>query len=195
MTGDGGERQPGVLGANRCSRRRAPWQPAYRAGGCAARPRAPSPPSIAVGQHACGRPRCGYVAAVLPHAVARCRRLPYGRLTRPLPPPVKGHGRDTWCEDRSGKAVGRWEPRLPGQPALRLGPHALVRAALANSNADRRGLWGRAAGTHSQVDTSRPRVHPMRRSGKHSHTSHAKVLSASATRVDDKVHGLKTATP
>ena len=45
----------------------APRQPADRPGGRAARPRAPSSPSIAVGQRACGRPRRGSVAAVLPH--------------------------------------------------------------------------------------------------------------------------------
>ena len=76
------------------------------------------------------RPRRGSVAAVLPHWSHGDRRLPDGRLTRPLPPPVKGHGRDAWCEYRSGTAGRRWRDgsrvRLPGQPASRLDPHALV---------------------------------------------------------------------
>eukprot|EP00964_Phaeocystis_antarctica_P049366 scaffold28635_cov66-Phaeocystis_antarctica.AAC.2 len=50
-TGAGSERQPGrdahrAVCANRCSRRRAPRQPADRPGARAARPRAPSSPSI-----------------------------------------------------------------------------------------------------------------------------------------------------
>ena len=75
-------------------------------------------------------PRRGSVAAMLPHWSHGDRRLPDGRLTRPLPPPVKGHGRDAWCEYRSGTAGRRWRDgsrvRLPGQPASRLDPHALV---------------------------------------------------------------------
>ena len=51
----------------RGARRRAPRQPADCPGGRAARPRGPSAPSTAVGQRACGRPRRGSVAAVLPH--------------------------------------------------------------------------------------------------------------------------------
>ena len=61
-------------------RRRAPRQPADRPGARAARPRAPSSPSIAVGQRACGRPRRSSVAAVLQHWSHDDGRLPEGRL-------------------------------------------------------------------------------------------------------------------
>ena len=78
-TGAGGERQPGrdahrAVCANRCSRRRALRQLADRPGGRAARPRAPSSPSIAVGQRLrqTTPPPCGSCAAAL---VAR-RRSP-----------------------------------------------------------------------------------------------------------------------
>ena len=70
----------------------------------------------------------------------RLHRRPHGRLTRPLPPPAEGHGREAWCEHRNGTAGGRWGPRLPDQPASPLVPHALVRMVLANAKADRRGL-------------------------------------------------------
>ena len=129
-TGAGGERQPGrdahrAVCANRCSRRRAPRQPVDRPGACAARPRAPSSPSIAVGQRLrpiTPRP-CGSCAAAL---VARgTGRLPDGRLTRPLPLPAEGHGREAWCQHWNGIAGGRWGPRLPGQPPSSLVPHAL----------------------------------------------------------------------
>ena len=77
--GAGGERQPGI-GQARVpvqvrSRRRAPQQPAGRPGGHAVRSRALGAPSTAVGRHACGRPRRGAVAAVLPHW-SRRRRSP-----------------------------------------------------------------------------------------------------------------------
>ena len=67
-----------MLCANRggVPRRRAPRQPADRPGARAARPRAPSSPSIAVDQRACGRPRRGSVAAVLPHWSHDDGRLP-----------------------------------------------------------------------------------------------------------------------
>ena len=135
-TGAGGERQPGRDACRvscvpiRGARRRAPRQPADRPGACAACPRAPSSPSIAVGQRACGRPRRGSVAAVLPHWSHDDGRLPEGRLTRPLPQPAEGHGREAWCQHWNGTAGGRWGPRLPGQPPSSLVPHALVRTAL-----------------------------------------------------------------
>ena len=95
---------------------------------------------------ACGRPRRGPVAAVLPHWSHGDGRLPDGRLTRPLPPPAEGHGREAWCQQRSGTAGGRWQPRLPSHPASSLDPHALVRTAFDHSEADRRGLWGTRRG-------------------------------------------------
>ena len=109
-------------------------------------PRAPSSLSIAVDQRACGRPRRGSVAAVLPHWSHDDGRLPEGRLIRPRPPPAEGHGREAWCQQRSGTAGGRWEPRLPSHPASSLDPHALVRTAFDHSEADRRGLWGTRRG-------------------------------------------------
>ena len=102
------------------------------------------------------------VTAVLPHWSHGDRRLPDGRLTRPLPPPAESHGREAWCERRNGTAGGRWEPRLPGQPASSLDPHALVRTALASSKADRRGLWARHAASHPHAEAPRSRVHTMR---------------------------------
>ena len=71
--GTGGERQPGI-GQARVpvevrSRRRAPRQPTGRPGGHAARTRALSAPSSAVGRHACGRPR--WTARRAPSSVPR----------------------------------------------------------------------------------------------------------------------------
>ena len=144
--------------------RRAPRKPAYRPGGHAARSRALSAPSTAVGQHACGRPRRGAVAAVLPHWSHNDGRLPGGRLTRPLPPRANGHGRGAWCERRNRTAGGRRGPRLPGQPASRLHPHALVSAAFDNLGSDRRGLRARHADTHVQSNTHGARGLKVRRS-------------------------------
>ena len=67
-----------------------------------------------------------------------------------------GHG--------NGTAGGRWEPRLPGQPASPLDPHALVWTALANSIADRRGLRVRDADKHPQANTPRPQVRTVHQS-------------------------------
>ena len=145
------------------ARRRAPRQPADCPGGRAARPRVPSSPSIAAGQHACGRPRGGSVAAVLPHWSHGDRRLPDGRLKRPLPPPVKGHGRDAWCEYWSGLAGGRWELNgsrvYPGRPTGIAFGSARARAdtALANSEADRRALPARP-GEARPPSTALPRA-------------------------------------
>ena len=147
----------------RGARRRAPRQPADCPGGHAARSRAPSAPSTAVGRRACGRPRRGSVAAVLPHWSHDDGRLPDGRLTRPRPQPAEGHGREAWCQQRSGKAGGRWGPRLPGQPASRLHPHALVRAAFAAFSLDRRGLRGRSRDGQAHGSLSRPWARPVRR--------------------------------
>ena len=166
----GGERQPGRHWAGVCvpvevrSRRRAPRQPAYRPGGHAARSRALSTPSTAVGQHACGRPHRGAVAAVLPHWSHDNGRLPGGRLTLQLPPPANGHGRGALRERRDGTASAQWAPRLPGQPASRLHLQALVRAAFDHFDPDRRGLWVRHADTHAQANSNRPRAHPGRMS-------------------------------
>ena len=77
-------------------------------------------------------------------------RLPGGRLTRALPPRANGHDRGAWCERRDRAASARWAPRSPGQPASRLHPHALVRAAFDNIDSNRRGLWARHANTHAQ---------------------------------------------
>ena len=49
--------------------------------------------SSAAGRRACGRPRRGAVAAVLPHWDDDDDRLPGGRLTRALPPRANGHDR------------------------------------------------------------------------------------------------------
>ena len=126
--GAGGERQPGI-GQARVpvqvrSRRRAPRQRTDRPGGRAARSSALSAPSSAVGRRACGRPRRGAVAAVLPHWDDDDDRLPGGRLTRALPPRANGHDRGAWCERRNRTASARWAPRLHGQPASCLHWHA-----------------------------------------------------------------------
>ena len=146
------------------SRRRAPRQPAGRPGGHAARTRALDAPSSAVGRRACGRPRRGAVAAVLPHWDDDDDRLPGGRLTRALPPRANGHDRGAWCERRNRAASARWAPRLPGQPASGLHPHALVRAAVDHFDRDRRGLWVRHAGTRAQSNTHAARGLTVRRS-------------------------------
>ena len=165
--GAGGERQPGI-GQARVpevrSRRRAPRQRTDRPGGSAARSNALSAPSSAVGRRACGRPRRGAVAAVLPHWDDDDDRLPGGRLTRALPPRANGHDRGAWCERRNRAASARWAPRLPGQPASGLHPHALVRAAVDHFDRDRRGLWVRHAGTRSQSNTHAARGLTVRRS-------------------------------
>ena len=165
--GAGGERQPGI-GQARVpevrSRRRAPRQRTDRPVGRAARSNAFSAPSSAVGRRACGRPRRGAVAAVLPHWDDDDDRLPGGRLTRALPPRANGHDRGAWCERRNRAASARWAPRLPGQPASGLHPHALVRAAVDHFDRDRRGLWVRHAGTRAQSNTHAARGLTVRRS-------------------------------
>ena len=113
---------------------------------------------------ACGRPRRGAVAAVVPRWSHDDDHLPGGRVTRDLPPPAKGHGRGAWCKRRNRTAGGRWGPHLPGQPASRLHPHALVRAAFDNVGSDRHGLWVRHADTHAQSNTPAARGLTMRRS-------------------------------
>ena len=127
----------------------------------AARSRALSAPSTAV---ACGRPRRGAVAALVPRWSHGDDHLPGGRVTRALPPPAKGHGRGAWCKRRNRTAGGRWGPHLPGQPASCLDPHALVRAAFDNVGSDRHGLWVRHADTHAQSNTPAARGLTMRRS-------------------------------
>ena len=127
----------------------------------AARSRALSAPSTAV---ACGRPRRGAVAALVPRWSHDDDHLPGGRVTRALPPPAKGHGRGAWCKRRNRTAGGRWGPHLPGQPASCLDPHALVRAAFDNVGSDRHGLWVRHADTHAQSNTPAARGLTMRRS-------------------------------
>ena len=146
------------------SRRRAPRQRTDRPVGRAARSNAFSAPSSAVGRRACGRPRRGAVAAVLPHWDDDDDRLPGGRLTRALPPRANGHDRGAWYERRNRAASARWAPRLPGQPASGLHPHALVRAAVDHFDRDRRGLWVRHAGTRSQSNNHAARGLTVRRS-------------------------------
>ena len=160
------------------SRRRAPRQRAGRPGGRAARSKALSAPSTAASRHACGRPRRGAVAAVLPHWSHDDGRLPGGRLTLQLPPPANGHGRGALCERRNGTASAQWAPRLPGQPASRLHLQALVRAAFDHFDPDRRGLWVRHADTHAQANSYRPRAHPGRMS------AHAAAAAAQKLRRD-----------
>ena len=109
------------------------------------------------------RPARSAGAPAADHAAERCGtqlccrighdddgRLPGGRLTRALPPRANGHDRGAWCERRDRAASARWAPRSPGQPASRLHPHALVRAAFDNIDSNRRGLWARHANTHAQ---------------------------------------------
>ena len=108
--------------------------------------------------------RRGAVAAVLPHWDDDDDRLPGGRLTRALPPRANGHDRGAWCERRNRAASARWAPRLPGQPASGLHPHALVRAAVDHFDRDRRGLWVRHAGTRAQSNTHAARGLTVRRS-------------------------------
>ena len=151
-TGASGERQPGFRqgtcasrcargAAHRGSRRIAPAATRHARGRSARRP----PPSLAADH-----------AAALWQLWCRVGRttdddhLPGGRVTRALPPPAKGHGRGAWCKRRNRTAGGRWGQHLPGQPALRLHPHALVRAAFDNAGSDRHGLWVRHADTHAQ---------------------------------------------
>ena len=141
--------------------RRAPRKPAYRPGGHAARSRALSAPSTAV---ACGRPRRGAVAALVPRWSHGDDHLPGGRVTRALPPPAKGHGRGAWCKRWNRTAGGRWGPHLSGQPASRLHPHALVRAAFDSVDSDRHGLWVRHADIHAQSNTPAARGLTVRRS-------------------------------
>ena len=137
---------------------------AGRPGGHAARTRALGAPSSAIGRHACGRPRRGAVAAVLPHWDDDDDRLPGGRLTRAPPPRANGHDRGAWCERRNRAASARWGPRSPGHPASRLHPRALVRAAFDNIGSDRRGLRARHADTHVQSNTHGARGLKVRRS-------------------------------
>ena len=98
--------------------------------------------------------RCGSCAA----ALGRRRR------SRALPPRANGHGRGAWCERRNRAASARWAPRLPGQPASGLHPHALVRAAVDHFDRGRRGLWVRHARTHAQSNTHAARGLTVRRS-------------------------------
>ena len=158
--------------------RRAPRQPADRPGSHAARSRALSAPSTAV---ACGRPRRGAVAALVARWSHDDDHLPGGRVTRALPPPAKGHGRGAWCKRRNRTAGGRWGQHLPGQPASRLHPHALVRAAFDNAGSDRHGLWVRHADTHAQSNTPFALNRP-RRSARHGRDS--RRLARSPGRVD-----------
>ena len=151
----GGERQPGIGPAGACASRGALAAPrtAAAGGGHAARSSALDAPSSAVGRRASGRARRGAVAAVLPHWDDDDDRLPGGRLTRALPPRANGHDGGAWCERRNRAASARWAPRSPGQPASRLHPHALRRAAFDNFGSDRRGLRARHAVTHAQSNT------------------------------------------
>ena len=163
-TGASGERQPGFRQgtcASRCARGAAHRGSRRIAPTHAARSRALSAPSTAV---ACGRPRRGAVAALVPRWSHDDDHLPGGRVTRALPPPAKGHGRGAWCKRRNRTAGGRWGPHLPGQPASCLDPHALVRAAFDNVGSDRHGLWVRHADTHAQSNTPAARGLTMRRS-------------------------------
>ena len=162
--GAGGERQPRHW-AGTCANRRAPGA-AHRgnqritpAATRHARTRSARCPTPSAGAPAADHAR-GAVAAVLPHWSHDDGRLPGGRLTRPLPPPANGHGRGVWCELRNRTASARWAPRLPGQPASRLHPHALRRAAFDHFDPDRRGLWARHADTHAQAVLIRRRPIP-----------------------------------
>ena len=174
LRGDGrraGERQPG-MGQQACvpaevrSRRRAPRQPAAATRHARARSARRPAPSV-------GAPAAEHAAALWQLC---CRighdddgRLPGGRLTRALPPRANGHDGGAWCERRNRAASARWAPRLPGQPASRLHPHALRRAAFDNFGSDRRGLRARHADTHAQSNTHGARglkVRPWRDLGR-----------------------------
>ena len=106
--------------------------------------------------------RCGSCAAA--HGHDDDGRLPGGRLTRALPPRANGHDRGARCERRNRAASARWAPRSPGQPASRLHPRALVRAAFDNIGSDRRGLRARHADTHAHSNTRGARRLKVRRS-------------------------------
>ena len=150
----------------------------------AARSRALSAPSTAV---ACGRPRRGAVAALVPRWSHGDDHLPGGRVTRALPPPAKGHGRGAWCKRRNRTAGGRWGPHLPGQPASRLHPHALVRAAFDNVGSDRHGLWVRHADTHAQSNTPGARGLTVRRSPSIGRASRSPEQITSRAEHDDEI--------
>ena len=105
--------------------------------------------------------RCGSSGAAL---VAR-RRSParwssHTRSTTTCKGP-RARGVVQTPEPHSGRA---WGPHLPGQPASRLHPHALVRAAFDNVGSDRHGLWVRHADTHAQSNTPGARGLTVRRS-------------------------------
>ena len=124
--------------------------------------------------------RCGSSGAAL---VAR-RRSParwsiHTRSTTTCKGP-RARGVVQTPEPHSGRA---WGPHLPGQPASRLHPHALVRAAFDNVGSDRHGLWVRHADTHAQSNTPGARGLTVRRSPS---IGRAEARATDATRGDSR---------
>ena len=145
-----------------------------------------TPPSTAASRHACGRPRRGAVAAVLPHWTHDKSPLPGGRLTRQLPPPANGHGRGALCERRDGTASAQWAPRLPGQPASRLHLQALCVRRLTISIPIGAAFGGDTRRIHTRSGEllyCRPRAHPGRMS------AHAAAAAAQNCAVEPEFPG------
>ena len=97
--------------------------------------------------------RCGSCAA----ALGRRRRSP-ARWSTDARAATACKWPRSWsvCERRNRAASARWAPRLPGQPASGLHPHALRRAAVDHFDRGRRGLRARHADTHAHsVEHSR----------------------------------------
>ena len=126
--------------------------------------------------------RCGSSGAAL---VAR-RRSParwssHTRSTTACKGPRARRGVVQTPEPHSGRAMGA--AHLPGQPASRLHPHALVRAAFDNTGSDRHGLWVRHADTHAQSNTPGARGLTVRRSPS---IGRAEARATDATRGDSR---------
>ena len=161
-----GERQPGTRPGGTCanraevrSRRRAPRQPA--AATRRARARSTRHPAPSVGAPAADHAAALWqlcCAALVTTTTVACPVV--GSRSRALPPHANGHDGGAW----NRAASERWAPRSPGQPASRLHPHALRRAAFDNFGSDRRGLRARHADTHAQLNTHGARGLKVRRS-------------------------------
>ena len=149
----------------RGARRRAPRQPADCPGGRAARPRGPSAPSTAVGQRACGRPRRGSVAAVLPHwshdDTVACQMV--GSHAR-------GHNLPRATGARRGVNNGAAQRAGDGSrvyPAIRHRLWIRTRSSVRRLTIQRRigaAFGGRDADGHPQGSICRVWAHPVRRS-------------------------------
>ena len=138
--------------------------------------------STAVSRHACGRPRCGAVAAVLPHWSHddACR---IGHTTSPArwsahaPSRARCHRLQTATGAERCANAGTAQRARNGRRAYPANRHHVwSTSASAGARAcgvcrffghfdpDRRGLWVRHADTHAQTNSYRPRAHPGRMS-------------------------------